>query len=218
MASSRRVGPFGDDVLRKYFKGAKKMKIPWPPEEETGWRITSLQTHKKILYFPVLPLEQAYFAIRLQTEQLLELELETQTTKLFLFQAKPKEWTVLPYVIESHTLGEFWDSLRVPLDCTIELASFHWNLRQYRMRVIVDQEGYMTCAYKYNKNGQLISLLAYENKPYRASEDGYILRPQQLKSSAELFSLGKVFPTKKLPEGRYFPWLKNGTQEETTHE
>lgn len=194
------------------------MKIPWPPEEESGWRITSLKTQKQQLFFPVLPLEQAFFAVRLRTEKPQDLELKTQTTKSFIFEANPNEWTMLPYVIESHTLGEFWNYLHVPIDCTVELASFHWNLRQYRMRVLLSEEGYMICAYKYNKNGQLMSMLSYEDKPYRASEDGYILRPRQLKSSAELFALGKTFSTKKLPESRYFPWMKNGAQEEKTYE
>jgi hypothetical protein len=195
------------------------MKIPWPPEEEVGWRITSLKTHKQQLFFPVLPLEQAYFAIRLLADKPLDLELKTQTTKSFVFQAQPNKWTLLPYVIESHTLGEFWESLHVPVNCSIELASFHWNLRQYRMRVLLNEEGYMICAYKYNKNGQLMSMLPYENKPYyKTTEDGYILRPRQLKSSVEFFSLGWEFVTKKLPEGRYFPWMKNGTQEEKTYE
>jgi len=194
------------------------MKVPWPPTEETGWRITSLKTHKQQLFFPVLPLEQAYFAIRFLVEKPLTLELKTQTTKAFVFQANPHEWTMFPYLIESHTLGEFWETIEVPIDCTVEIASFQWNLRQYRMRVLLNEEGYMICAYKYNKNGKLMSMLSYEEQPYRASEDGYILRPRQLKASAELFSLGKTFSTKKFPESRYFVWAKNGTQEEKTHE
>jgi hypothetical protein len=194
------------------------MKISWPPEEETGWRITSLQTQNNRLYLPVLPLEQAYFAVKFHTKEVIKVELKTLTSKSFFFEADPNEWVLLPYAIESHTLGVFWDTFELSAECSVELASFQWNLRQYRMRVLLNQEGYMICAYKYNKNGQLISLLAYEGKPHKASEDGYILRPQQLKTSAELFPTGRVFSTKKYPEGRYFPWVKNGAQEEKTYE
>jgi hypothetical protein len=194
------------------------MKISWPPEEETGWRITSLKSQTHHFYLPVLPLEQAYFAIRFRAEQPIKAELKTVTPKSFFFEAKPDEWTLLPYAIESHTLGVFWDTLEVSTECSVELASFQWNLRQYRMRVLLNEDGYMICAYKYNKNGQLMSMLPYEEKPFNATEDGYILRPRQLKSSAELFGSGRVFSTKKLPEGRYFPWAKNGTEEKATYE
>jgi len=194
------------------------MKISWPPTEETRWRITSLHTQKKRFFLPVLPLEQAYFAIRCLTEEPIQLELNTRNSKSFLFEAKPNEWTLLPYPIESHTLEVFWDSIEVSSECSLELASFQWNLRQYRMRVLLNEEGYMISAYKYNKNGHLMSMLPYEGEPFTASEDGYILHPNWLKTSAELFPLGRVFSTKKWPEDRYFPWRKNGEQQETSYE
>jgi hypothetical protein len=194
------------------------MKVSWPPTEETGWRITSLQTNNKTIFFPVLPLEQAYFAIRFGTNEPVQLELKTLRSKSFLFEAQPNEWTLFPYCIESHTLGTFWDTLDVSIDCTVEIASFQWNLRQYRMRVLLNEDGYMICAYKYNKKGHLMSMMAYEGQPYKASEDGYILLPNQLKSSAELFPQGRVFSTKKLPDEGYFPWRKNGLQEKTAYE
>ena len=210
MAEYRRLGSFGHDVLEKQIR-KNRMKVSWPPTEETGWQITSLQTNKTRIFFPVLPLEQAYFAIRFLTKEPVQLELKTLTSKGLLFEAQPNEWTLFPYCIESHTLGVFWDTLHVSMDCSVEIASFQWNLRQYRMRVLVNEDGEMVYAYKYNKNGHLISLLPYEGKPYTATEDGYILRTKELKSSAELFSQGKVFRTKP-------PLRKNGLQEETTYE
>lgn len=194
------------------------MKVPWPPTEETGWRLTPLKTNTKRIFLPVLPLEQAYVAIRCLTQDPVQVELTTRTSRSFLFEIPAAEWTVLPYPIESHTLGVFWDTLNTSIECTIEIASFQWNLRQYRMRVFLNEEGYMICAYKYNKNAQLISQLPYEDKPFKATEDGYVLYPKQVKASAELFGLGREFCTKKLPEDRYFPWRKNGAKEKATNE
>lgn len=196
------------------------MKLPWPPAEEKDWSLTTLQT-RQVHYLPVLQLHHAYLAFRiLGPEEPITLTLNTETSRHFILHANPNEWTLFPYPLESHAVGCFWDTLQTSVPCKVELAAFEWNLRQFRMRVLLDSEGYMMCAYKYNKNGQLITFVAYQDKPFVLSEEAYYFLPLFLRNlpPTQLHATGSQLPVKRLPEGRCFPWMKNGTQEQATYE
>lgn len=196
------------------------MKFSWPPDETKGWTIYTEKTDQNIVYFPLLPLHQAFLAVQTNTETPLTLFLRLRTAKEFVLTLQPKQWTYLPYAIEGHMIGELYTYIETDKPCTLNLASYHWNLRQFRMRAYVDSQNNMLMAIKYNKNSQLMSMLAYDNNGLLLSEDCYVcpLLEEMPEKQLHLVSAKTLLPTKTLPEGRYFSYMKNETQEQKTDE
>lgn len=183
------------------------MKFSWPPNEEQGWTFYTEKTKNNTLFFPLLPLHQAFLAIQsINTQEPITLFLRTNTSKDFTLILQPNEWTHLPYAIESHLITELYKYIETDKPCSIVLASYHWNLRQFRMRAYLASDGNMVFALKYNKNTQLISMPAYDNNGLLLSEDCYIcpLLQEMPKKQVHLVSAKTVLPTKILAEGRYF--------------
>lgn len=191
------------------------MKFSWPPSEDNGWTIYTEQAQKNTNFFPILPIHQAFLAVKTNAEIPITLFLRTRTAKEFVLNLQPKQWTYLPYAIEGHMIGELYTHLETDKPCKLDLGAYHWNLRQFRMRAYLDSEKNMLFAVKYNKNSQLMSMLAYDNNGLVLSEDCYVcpLLEQMPEKQIHLVSAKTVLQTKTLAEGRYFYSMKNETSE-----
>lgn len=186
------------------------MRFQWPPSEEHGWRFETVkQTKNKTkIFFPIQKHNYILLGVRiLDLAKPTQLVLSIAEGKEFSVKLNPGEWSMFPYPIESHAIDSVWQSLEVDLDtCLLELAYYHWENRQFRMRALVDSQGAMLLAYRINKNGQTVTYLSPKDHIMTLPEDTYVIPPTSLlnEKSILLQSSQTTLSVKKTPEGRYF--------------
>lgn len=191
------------------------MKFKLPPSEDHGWTIYNEKATKNNYFFSILPHSEAFLAIFIEANEPVELLLKTKSPRHIQFIVQPNTWTLLPYALESYLLGSFFEALEFSkANIKFQLASYQWNVRQYRMKAYLDSKGDMLFVLKHNKNGQIICLPAYDDKGYEVSEDCYVYPPlyQMPEKQVHLLASRSRLPTKTLDQSRYFSWMKNDAQ------
>jgi hypothetical protein len=186
------------------------MRFHWPPSENHTWRFETVNQTKNQtkIFFPLQKHNFILLGVRIQgTHQPATLTLPVAENKAFQISVEPDVWTMLPYPIECHAIETIWQVIEIDThDFTMELAYYHWESRQFRMRALVDVEGTMILAYRINKKGQTVAYLPPKDHIMTLPEDAYIIPPTSLinEKSILLQSSQTTLPVKKVPEGRYF--------------
>ena len=186
------------------------MKITWPPSEPDGWSFEEKKESTKTLFFPFFRHDKVLLAIRITNyefqEEIIKAKIHLTNTQYFEFQIPYNTWTFLPYPIETHANGSFWshitlDSSNRPFQITWGL--YPWNQRQFRMRALIDETGALLAAYRFNKNGQLMTFVPIKEEQMTLPEDTVLL-PQtkqiNIKSILLQSSRTKIQTKKPNPE------------------
>lgn len=186
------------------------MRFPWPPSEEKGWTFETVKQSKKQtnIFFPIQKHKSILLGVRIrEAVQPTQLTLLISEGKAFKIPLQPEIWTMFPYPIESHATESVWQGIELDVpESTLELAYYHWENRQFRMRALIDSDGAMLLAYRINKNGQTVTYLSPKDHTMTLPEDTYVIPPTSLlnEKSIVLHSAQSKLPVKKAPEGRYF--------------
>jgi hypothetical protein len=159
------------------------MKITWPPSEHDGWSIEEKNEPKNIFYFPFFRHDTVLLSINIinyEFNDSIKAKVFLQNGNYFDFVISYNTWTPLPFPIETHANGTFWSHITVDSSnrpFQIEWGFFPWNQRQFRMRGLIDENGVLLGAYRFNKNGQLITFIPIKDEQMTLPEDT-ILLPQ----------------------------------------
>lgn len=195
------------------------MKFTWPPSEQNGWDIQTEKQKEKNFFFPMSPQNHLLMALRIHSETSIDsIEIVLSNDKRIFLPVLLDSWVKLPYPIEFHATTAFWMYLSIPaIDATIDLAYFPWKSRVFRMRGLLDADSNLIAAYRINKNGKTIAYFPPKDDIMKLPEDTYMIPPTDLINSRSilLVSSQTSVPIKKLGEGRYFLYMKNG---EPNHE
>lgn len=157
------------------------MKITWPPSEPDGWSFDEKIETTKTLFFPFFRHDKVLLAIKITNfdfEDSIKARIHLTNTNYFDFEIPYNTWTNLPYPIETHANGSFWshislDSSNKPFK--ISWAFYPWHQRQFRMRGLIDKEGVLLAAYRFNKNGQLMTFVPIKDEQMTLPEDTLLL-------------------------------------------
>lgn len=159
------------------------MKIPWPPSEHDGWSIEETKETTNIFHFPLFRHDKVLLSIYIRNKDVNEsinAKIYLQNKTYFECIISYNTWTALPYPIETHANGTFWSHITLESSNTpfqIEWGFFPWSQRQFRMRGLIDETGILVAAYRFNKNGQVITFIPIKDEQMTLPEDT-VLIPQ----------------------------------------
>ena len=186
------------------------MKILWPPEETKDWILEPVRCIQKKYFFTNFPKPTHIFLLgyRIIESTTPNLELITVDNKRFPLANEPHTWHTFPWPIESHTLCTVWSHIESTTEnLRLELAYYPNSLREYYMRVLLNSEGEMVFAYRYNKNGKLMWFSAYTTETMKLPEEAlsFPLVYQINEKGIHLLARNSLLKTKK-------EILSNGTE------
>jgi hypothetical protein len=157
------------------------MKITWPPSEHDGWSIEEKNEPKNIFYFPFFRHDTVLLSIYItnyESNESIKAKIHLLNGSHFEFLIPYNTWTPLPYPIETHANGSFWSHISVDSSnrpFQIQWGFFPWNQRQFRMRGLIDEDGILLAAYRFNKNGQIMPFIPIKNEQMTLPEDTVLL-------------------------------------------
>jgi hypothetical protein len=157
------------------------MKITWPPSEHDGWSIEEKKETTNTFYFPFFRHDKVLLAIYIRNydfNESIKAKIHLQNKSYFEFALPYNTWTALPFPIETHANGSFWSHITVDSSnrpFQVEWGFFPWNQRQFRMRGLIDENGVLLGAYRFNKNGQVITFIPIKDEHMTLPEDTVLL-------------------------------------------
>lgn len=189
------------------------MKITWPPSEPDGWSFEEKKEPTKTFFFPFFRFDKVLLAIKItnyEFQDSVKAKLHLTNTNYFDFEIPYNTWTPLPFPIETHANGSFWSN--ISLDSSnrpfqVSWGFYPWNQRQFRMRGLIDDEGALIAAYRFNKSGQLMTFIPIKDEQMTLPEDTVLLpQVKQINTQSILLQSSRTKIATKKPNPEV--WLK----------
>lgn len=186
------------------------MKFCWPPDETKNWILESVKLTQSKYFFSTFPKSSHILLLgyRIVENTTPNLRLVTLNKQEFILPNESNTWHMFPWPLEIHAIGTVWSHLEsVNENHTIELAYYPIALRQFYMRALLNEEGEMVFAYRYNKNGKLIWFSPYKTEIMSLPEETLTFPPttQVNAKGIHLLASKSLLKTKK-------EILSNGTE------